>query len=175
MSVNEPMSVEGGESAEPTAEISTPRKRSSLLGGLRQSVRQFGRDVVSVALGRILEPPEKSLPAEQESTPPGDETSPAETDLRVRVLHAVAQRLRGATDTYIAAKLDEIEARVDQKLDHIETRINDKVLNLHRQLQEMRDRELRHRLRLLKVTLVFTVLVALLSLGYKWVVRYWIG
>jgi hypothetical protein len=39
----------------------------------------------------------------------------------------------------------------------------------------MRDRELRHRLRMLRITLIFTVLVALLSLGYKWLSYYLFG
>ena len=47
------------------------------------------------------------------------------------------------------------------------------LIDLHKQMAEMRDRELRHRLRLLKITLIFTVLVALLSLGYKWLSRLW--
>lgn len=88
------------------------------------------------------------------------------------MLHAAAERLRGAADSYIAAKLDEIEALVDAKFDRVEARIDAKVVELHRQLCELRDRELRHRLRLLKITLIFTVLVAILSLGYKCVVKY---
>ena len=48
-----------------------------------------------------------------------------------------------------------------------------KIVELHEQLVEMRDRELRHRLRLLKVTLIFTALVAVLSLVYKWVSQFW--
>ncbi|MFQ6048799.1 MAG: hypothetical protein ACE5K7_05495 [Phycisphaerae bacterium] len=90
-------------------------------------------------------------------------------------MHAAAERLRGAADSYIAAKLDEIEARVDAKLDHVERRIDAKIVELHEQLQQMRDRELRHRLRLLKITLVFTVLVAAVSLVYKWLARYLAG
>ena len=81
--------------------------------------------------------------------------------------------MRGAADAYLAAKLDEIEARVDDKLDHIEARIDRKIVELHQQLVELRDREVRHRLRLLKITLIFTVLVALLSLGYKCASKYW--
>ena len=90
------------------------------------------------------------------------------------MLHAVAEQLRGAADSYLAAKLDEIEARVDEKLDHVEQRIDRKIVELHEQLAEMRDRELRHRLRLLKITLIFTVLVAIISLVYKWVELHWI-
>ena len=148
-----------------------PPPRVSRLSGMFDSVRHVGRDVVSVALGRLFESQEKSPLA----PPEAGEASPAAPDAakRVGVLHAVAQQLRGAADTYVAAKLDEIEARVDEKLDTIEARIDRKIVELHEQLVEMRDRELRHRLRLLKVTLIFTALVAVLSLVYKWVSQFW--
>ncbi len=93
---------------------------------------------------------------------------------RLNVLHSIAERLRGAADGFVTAKLDEIEARVDAKLDDIERRIEEKLRTLHEHLQEIRDREVRHRLRLLKITLIFTALVAVLSLGYKCVDRFWL-
>lgn len=68
----------------------------------------------------------------------------------------IASRLRGAADDYIRVKLDEIEIRIDQKLDQIDKR-----------LAEWRDREIRNRLKIIRITLIFTVLVALLSLGYN--------
>jgi hypothetical protein len=132
---------------------------------------QVGQDMLAVVLGHADEPPAASPPA------PGNQANayPApESEKRLGVMHQVAEKLRGAADGYIAAKLDEIEARVDTKLDQIEHRIDHKIVELHRQIAEMRDRELRHRLRLLKITLIFTVLVALLSLGYKWVSKYWV-
>jgi len=142
----------------------------ALVGGVLSGVRQAGRHLQSVALGRRIEGPVTP----SETPAPAPEAPPFEaTNRRVSVLHAVTEQLRGAADDYIAAKMDEIEARVDQKLDHIEGRIDRKIVELHEQLAEMRDRELRHRLRLLKITLVFTVLVALLSLGYKWVEKIW--
>ncbi len=137
-------------------------------------LQDMTRDVVSVALGRTSADPGETAEAGE-----GDTTSsrPLErTDAgaaRLNLLHGVAEKVRGAADTYIAAKLDEIEARVDTKLDHIEQRIDEKIIELHDQLREMRDRELRHRLRLLKLTLIFTVLVALLSLVYKWASDMW--
>lgn len=145
-------------------------------GGIRAffaQIKAVGRDAASVALGKLLE-----LPSEEEEARSTQDV-PAETDekanWRINVLHGAAERLRGAADSYIAAKLDEIEARVDAKLDHVETRIDTKIVELHQQLREMRDRELRHRLRLLKITLIFTVLVAILSLVYKWVGKHLIG
>jgi polyferredoxin len=64
---------------------------------------------------------------------------------------------------------------VDAKLDHVERRIDAKIVELHRNLREMRDRELRHRLRILRITLILTVLVAVLSLGYKWFAEKYFG
>ncbi len=72
------------------------------------------------------------------------------------VVGGLANRLRGAADEYVHAKLEEIEARIDTKLDAIDQR-----------LAEWRDREVANRLKILRITLIFTVLVATLSLGYK--------
>jgi hypothetical protein len=72
------------------------------------------------------------------------------------VVGGLASRLRGAADDYVHAKLEEIEARIDAKLDAIDQR-----------LAEWRDREVANRLKILRITLIFTVLVAVLSLGYK--------
>ncbi len=152
------------------------RPTRTLLGGAYDSVRQLGRDVISVALGRLTEEEEAERDAESERESDDQEASaerrPRE---RVNMLHSVAEQLRGAADNYLAAKLDEIEARVDEKLDAIEGRIDRKIDELNEQLAEMRDRELRHRLRLLKFTLIFTVVVALLSLVYKWIEIHWLA
>lgn len=77
------------------------------------------------------------------------------------VVGGIARRLRGAADEYLQEKMDEIETRIDQKLDEIDQR-----------LAEWRDREIANRLKIIKITLVASVLVALLSLGYKYVVHY---
>lgn len=145
-----------------------PPSPPTLLGTVFDTVRVFGRDLLSLATGR---------PADASSPPAADATeapdAPADVEAkRVGVLTKIAEQLRGAADGYLAAKLDEIEARVDQKLDGIEARIDRKIVDLNRQLADLRDQELRHRLRLLKITLIFTVLVAALSLLYKWISRY---
>lgn len=67
----------------------------------------------------------------------------------------IARKLRGVADDYVHEKLDEIEARIDRKLDEID-----------RRLGEWRDREMSNRLKILKITLIVSILVALLSLGY---------
>jgi hypothetical protein len=74
------------------------------------------------------------------------------------VVGGIARRLRGVADDYVREKLDEIERRIDHKLDEIDHR-----------LAEWRDREIANRLRILKITLVFTILVALISLVYSYV------
>ena len=138
-----------------------------------RQLRASARDSASNALNKLFElPPEADKP--DDTHDPAAETRD-KADWRVKMLHNATERLRGAADGYIAAKLDEIEARVDAKLDSLEDRLDQKVVELHRQLREMRDRELRHRLRLLKITLVFTVLVAALSLVYKWLAKYLTG
>jgi hypothetical protein len=76
------------------------------------------------------------------------------------VVSGIARKLRGAADVYVHEKLDEIEARIDRKLDEIDQR-----------LAEWRDREVSNRLRIIKITLVASVLVALLSLGYDYFIR----
>ena len=149
------------------------RKERGGLRGLLGWIRAAGRELGAEARGGSLD--EAAGPEETESRPDDPGEAAEKSDWKVTMMHAAAERLRGAADSYIAAKLDEIEARVDAKLDHVEGRIDGKMVELHRQLREMRDRELRHRLRLLKITLIFTVVVALLSLGYKWVAGYFFG
>jgi len=72
------------------------------------------------------------------------------------VMAGLATRIRSAADDYVRQKMDEIEARIDAKLDEID-----------RRLTEWRDREVANRLKILRLTLIFTVLVAILSLGYN--------
>lgn len=155
---------------EPEASLARERSEafessSSFVRGAVGYFRQMARDAISVATGQVVE---EELEANRQNT---DSNTPAKTedsDKRIGVLHGVAERLRGAADSYIAAKLDEIEARVDAKLDHIEERIDVKIAELNKQLAELRDQELRHRLRILKITLILTVIVAAISLAYRW-------
>jgi hypothetical protein len=138
-----------------------------------QRAAATGRDAASAALNKLTELPPSADEAKDTAEAQADKSQKA--SWRINMLHGAAERLRGAADSYIAAKLDEIEARVDAKLDHLEGRLDAKMVALNRQLREMRDRELRHRLRLLRITLVFTVVVAALSLGYKWLAKYWLS
>lgn len=78
------------------------------------------------------------------------------------VVGGIARKIRGVADDYVREKLDEIEKRIDQKLDEIDKR-----------LAEWRDREISNRLRIIKITLVASIVVALLSLGYNWLNGHW--
>ncbi|MCH7871880.1 MAG: hypothetical protein IID33_09285 [Planctomycetes bacterium] len=159
--------------ADPPAERKL--KPGKFFRGIFGNLRNMGTEMVSVALGRLLDDPAKA--SAEVDGPPSDSLADEQRETnqeRLGVLHGVTEKLRGAADTFVAAKLDEIEARVDTKLDEIETRLDSKLIQIHRQLGQLRDKEIRHRLRLLKLTLMFTVLVALLSLGYKWLSKMYI-
>lgn len=72
------------------------------------------------------------------------------------VVGGIARRIKGVADDYVRQKLDEIEIRIDHKLDEID-----------RRLGEWRDQEIVNRLRIIKITLIASILVAALSLGYS--------
>jgi hypothetical protein len=149
-------------------------EKAGLFRRLARRARGAGERVVLSAIDRFIgaskRESEEALPPEG-TEPAKPSESPVEAERRLGILHGVTMRLRGAADEYIAAKLDEIEARVDVKLDEVEKRIDEKIVELHEQVRKLRDEELRHRLRILKITLIFTVLVAALSVGYKLLVR----
>ncbi|UCC29003.1 MAG: hypothetical protein JSU86_12455 [Phycisphaerales bacterium] len=75
----------------------------------------------------------------------------------VGVMSGIAHKLRGAADQYLREKLDEIERRIDRKLDEIDSRLG-----------EWRDQEIRNRLRIVKITLITAIVVAIVSLGYDY-------
>lgn len=79
---------------------------------------------------------------------------------RKGLVQGLTSYVRGTVDEYVAQKLDEIEARIDEKLDQIDRRMDD-----------WRRRELAHRLRILKITLVVTAAVAIVSLVYELIKR----
>jgi len=73
------------------------------------------------------------------------------------IVGGLTGKLRGAADDYVRQKLDEIEARIDRKLDEVD-----------RRLGEWRDREIANRMRIIRITLMASVIVALLSLAYTY-------
>jgi hypothetical protein len=69
----------------------------------------------------------------------------------------ITNRIKRTADQYLDQKLDEIELRIDRKLQEIDDR-----------LSEWRDKEIANRLKILKITLWASVIVALVSLLYSW-------
>jgi len=97
------------------------------------------------------------------TTPPA--TAPGTRDRTIKeeieeagLFGGIASRVKKSADQYINQKLDEIESRIDRKLDEID-----------RRLAEWRDKEIANRIRILKITLWASVIVASLSLVYSYV------
>jgi hypothetical protein len=76
----------------------------------------------------------------------------------------ITSRLKKSADAYVNQKLDEIEARIDRKLDEID-----------RRLAEWRDKEIANRIRILKITLWASVVVAAVSLIYAYIKVYFVA
>jgi len=72
----------------------------------------------------------------------------------------ITNRIKKTADAYLNQKLDEIEARIDRKLDEID-----------RRLAEWRDKEIANRIRILKITLWASVIVAVVSLIYSYIME----
>jgi hypothetical protein len=120
-------------------------------------VRRKRRQMIGSLISKMIDgtgPPEED--AEYKFLPE-DKNVPSLRDQIAEegVMGGIARRLRGAADDYVREKLDEIEMRIDRKLDEIDKRLG-----------EWRDREIANRLKIIKITLVASVIVALLSLGY---------
>jgi len=128
--------------------------------GLWQRFRRKRRALVASLIGSVIgvktnENDYVFLPEESSQPPPVNLKSEIEER---GVVGGLASTLRGVTDDYVRQKLDEIERRIDRKLDQID-----------RRLQEWRDREIANRLRIIKITLAASVIVAFLSLGYSYI------
>ncbi len=121
----------------------------------RETVRRKRRQIMGSILSRALE-------SAAETPQPMDERKRDVLEASLKrhiqeqgVVGGLATKLRGVADDYVAQKLDEIELRIDRKLEEIDQR-----------LAEWRDREISNRLKIIKITLIASILVALISLGY---------
>ena len=128
------------------------RRRSGIWARLRRRRRaMMGSLLARVVDGAARDDAYRFLPEDEGS-------SLKETIEDVGVVGGIARKLRGAADSYVHEKLDEIERRIDRKLDEIDERLG-----------AWRDREIRNRLRLVKITLITTIIVAAISLGYDYI------
>ncbi|HSW46376.1 MAG TPA: hypothetical protein VLM89_12480 [Phycisphaerae bacterium] len=125
---------------------------------LWQRVRRKRREVVGGLLDRMIAGRQEENVGDYRFLPEDKNA----VSLKERIAEngfvgGIAHKLRGVADDYVREKLDEIETRIDRKLDEID-----------RRLGEWRDKEITNRLRIIKVTLVASVIVAILSLGYNY-------
>jgi hypothetical protein len=125
--------------------------------GLWGRVRRRRRKVMSRLVARLIEGSSPESPPEYRFLPEDDAPSLQKEIESQGVVGGIARKLRGVADDYVREKLDEIEERIDRKLDEIDQR-----------LAEWRDREVANRLRILRITLFFSILVALLCLVYDY-------
>lgn len=124
---------------------------------IRLRLRRKRRALLASLIGKVVGMPPTPPPA-ADPTRPASSPNLKEQIVERGVVRGLATTIRGVTDDYIHQKLDEIEQRIDRKLDEIDQR-----------LQEWRDREIANRLRIIKITLAASIVVALLSFGYGWI------
>jgi hypothetical protein len=143
------------------------KKREGFFARLNRKRRAALGAIVSNMIG------ERDSAAEYQFLPPADggpapsasAAAPGARDRTIKeeieeagLFGGIASRVKKTADQYINQKLDEIESRIDRKLDEID-----------RRLAEWRDKEIANRIRILKITLWASVIVASLSLVYSYV------
>ncbi|HSZ54687.1 MAG TPA: hypothetical protein VK797_03445 [Tepidisphaeraceae bacterium] len=140
------------------------RKKEGLFSRLNRKRRAFLGGVVARMIGEEGPSDYQFLPGDGH-VPPGVGTSgpaPIPTlreDIEESGLFGgISNRIKKTADQYLNQKLDEIEARIDRKLDEID-----------RRLAEWRDKEIANRIRILKITLWASVIVAIVSLIYSYI------
>ena len=139
------------------------RKRRAMLGALVSRI--VGDDAPSADYQFL--PGEGGAPGT--ATPTGATTvGPAAPGQSIKddieeagLFGGITSRIKKSADAYVNQKLDEIEARIDRKLDEID-----------RRLAEWRDKEIANRIKILKITLWASVIVAAFSLIYMYVKVY---
>jgi hypothetical protein len=145
------------------------KRQEGLFAKLNRKRRAMLGSIVSKMIGEETHSDYQFLPAPGAVGPPGADRpggsllTPAPASLKQEIeesglLGGIAGRLKKSADTYVNQKLDEIEARIDRKLDEID-----------RRLAEWRDKEVANRIRILKITLWASVIVAALSLVYSYI------
>jgi hypothetical protein len=145
------------------------RKRRAILGSIVSNM--IGEDDKSAEY-QFLPPAEapRGGASVAAGSPPAAAAAAAARDRSIKeeieesgLFGGIASRVKKTADQYINQKLDEIESRIDRKLDEID-----------RRLAEWRDKEIANRLRILKITLWASVIVASCSLVYSYIkVNFW--
>ena len=147
------------------------KKQEGLFSRLNRKRRAWIGGIVSSMIG------EEEPTADYQFLPPqqsggggagADTVTPAQRAASIKddieesgLFGGIASRVKKTADSYINQKLDEIEGRIDRKLDEID-----------RRLAEWRDKEIANRIRILKITLWASVIVAVVSLVYSYIKVY---
>ncbi len=136
------------------------RKRRAVLGSM---VSKMIGETDSQSEYKFLPSPAQPTPSQQA---PVDPTPPPASSIKDEIeesglLGGLSNRIKKTADSYLNQKLDEIESRIDRKLDEID-----------RRLAEWRDKEIANRIRILKITLWASVIVAVVSLIYSYLKVY---
>jgi hypothetical protein len=134
------------------------RKRRAWLGSIVSNMLggESGQDDY-----QYLPPQPGAGSTQATSNPPSSSGSIQEEIEESGLFGGLASRVKRQADSYLNQKLDEIEARIDRKLDEID-----------RRLADWRDKEIANRIRILKITLWVSVIVAAVSLIYLYIKEY---
>lgn len=151
---------------EPPTLIRKLKRSEGFLARINRKRRALIGSVVSNLLGEAGDssdyqflPPQSGGDATRAAPPPPPRPASIKEEIEESgLLGGLAGRIKRSADSYVNQKLDEIEARIDRKLDEID-----------RRLGEWRDKEIANRIRILKITLWASVIVAVISLLYSYV------
>ena len=143
------------------------RKRRAMLGSLVSKI--VGDDASSAAADYQFLPGDAAAPGAHPSgtatvSAPTPSSSIKDDIEEAGLFGGITSRIKKSADAYVNQKLDEIEARIDRKLDEID-----------RRLAEWRDKEIANRIKILKITLWASVIVAAVSLIYAYIKVYFVG
>jgi hypothetical protein len=135
------------------------RKRRAMLGSL---VSRIVGDDTGAADYQFLPGDGTAAPGAASTVAPAPPSGSIKEEIEESGLFGgITSRIKKSADAYVNQKLDEIEARIDRKLDEID-----------RRLAEWRDKEIANRIKILKITLWASVIVAAGSLIYAYLKVY---
>jgi len=144
------------------------KKQEGLIARFSRKRRALLGSVVSRILGesgaqdyQFLPGPGDATAGTTSSTAPAKARSIKDEIEESGLIGGLTGRIKKSADGYVNQKLDEIEARIDRKLDEID-----------RRLGEWRDKEIANRIRILKITLWASIVVAGVSLIYSFIKVY---
>jgi hypothetical protein len=138
------------------------KRQEGLFSKLNRKRRALLGSIVSSMLGGSVAGDYQFLPPTSGAAPSAARPASIKEEIEESgLIGGLAGRIKRSADSYVNQKLDEIEARIDRKLDEID-----------RRLAEWRDKEIANRIRIIKITLWVSVIVAVVSLIYSYVKLY---